>query len=86
MIHNDLKLIQICLLCCLHKHSKMNQYCYITAVYFNNMSPPFEFEIANTSLVDLKFKLENFLHNVDNEGKIKFNKFELNTNTDVSVM
>lgn len=71
-------------------------------LYFNNMTPPFEFmEVQNTILVDMEYKLESLLNHNDNQRVIKidycsrminvvkkiwFNKFELKAGEDVRTM
>lgn len=80
----------------------MNQYFYIAFVYFNGVISPFEFRIIkNTTLMDMKSKLENVLRyngklrvvNVvyhstmfDFQGNIRFSKFEFNMKDNVRVM
>lgn len=80
----------------------MKEFWFITFVYFNGTRSYFEIRVTkNTSLIDLKSKLEKFLHHidnrivakieyrspkVDNEGKINFNNLELKTDANVSVM
>lgn len=66
------------------------------------MKPPVSFRlIEDTPLDVLKFQLDNFVHHtdyrkvvkidyrspsIDNEGKIRFSKFERKTNEDLKVM
>lgn len=79
----------------------MNKCWYIAFVYFNDTMSLFEFRITkNTFVVDLKPKLKKLLHYTNNqrvvkikycsptiikEGRIKFSKFELKRDKDVSV-
>lgn len=78
----------------------MSQYSYLAFVYFNNEKPLLEFLFTEiTHLTDIKSILENLYPDnkrfvklyycspsIDSERKIQFNKFDLETNEDLTVM
>lgn len=77
----------------------MSQYWYLAFVYFNRVKSPVDFRLTNgTSLDVLKSKLDYLLHHtenrkvvkieyyspsIDNEGNIRFSKFELKIDEDL---
>lgn len=80
----------------------MSQFWYLVFVFFDDVKPPIDFWLTeDTPLVVLKSKLDNLLQytnkrktfkieyhlpSIDNEGKTKFNNFELKTYEDLKVM